>query len=243
VDAAATAILVATPSTNHGRVITCMSYGTGAATRLVGIERDIDSGGDASYYEVYYWDIGSVTDNFAGPYNLLLEAPNTGLGVTNFYSARDIVVASSGSADLMFVANRRWNNAEVQLFCVDITNPAAVTLVWSRTAVANGWASGAYPSGLAVNPDAGKLYVFLDGTRQVSEVNMADGVQTSIFTYGTGGGRAVAVDPAGNIITSNSADEHVRIWSPAGASSHTTASPVSVNVVHAPANVDDWMVY
>ncbi len=244
-DAAASAILVATPSAgNHGRVYTCMSYGTGAAKRLVGLDRDLDSGGDVSYYEAYYWDIGEATEDYTGAANLLLEAPNTGVGVTVNYTMRDIVVAASGAQDLLFVANRRSSNAQTMIYCVDITNPAAKTLVWAKTGADNGWPSDCGPSGLAVNADAGLLYVLLDATRQVAEVNMADGVQTSIFTYGTsGGGRAIGIDPAGNIITTDNGSEHVRIWSPGAASTYTTASPIAVNLTSPSADVNDWMVY
>jgi hypothetical protein len=41
----------------------------------------------------------------------------------------------------------------------------------------------------------------------------------------TGGSRGVAVDAAGNVLTSNAADEHVRMWSPPGASSYTSNQP------------------
>jgi hypothetical protein len=216
--------LLRTGSGNHGRVITCMTYGTGTGKMLVGIDRDAD-GADV-YPHINQWNIGYTVDNYTGDSTTLINAPATGLpGVVSAYSFRDIDIDSAGN---MYITNRRWSDAQTYLFCYNI--PAS-TLVWTMLGTDIGFVAGAYPTALALDEAKGKLYVSFDNTYindtiygEIAVFDTASGSRETTFFYTsitTGGSRDIAVDAVGNVLTANNADEHVRMWSPPGASSFT----------------------
>lgn len=239
---------IPTANNNHGRVISVVSKGTGSSTELYGIDRDLiyQSGDNASYYRIWKWDIGTTTTNYIGLPALFLQAPNTGVGVTDAYSHRDIDIDKAGT---MYIANRRWSNSQVHVYAVNL-NPKS--LKWSKTGAALGQASGWYPSGVAVDEPRGLVYILGDAYVAgqpypgVVPLNMSDGSKAGdVLDYSdstsTSGGRAIAVDAAGNVYTSHVSDEHVRQWSPPGPNSFTTTYYGQMNVPGT--NVEDWMVF
>lgn len=208
-------------SGNHGRVMVCMSVGTGPDKKLFGIDQD--SAPSASpYYKIMQWAIGETIENYTGDSTTFIDAPTTGLGVTA-YSHRDFVYDSN---NIIYVVNRRWDAAANHLYCYDFQNS---TMLWTKTGADLGLLSGNYPTAIAIDEARSKLYVLLSNslvtTGQVVVMIPSTGAVDTIFNYAentTGGANAIAVDDAGNIYTSNSVVEHVRMWSPPGPNSYTT---------------------
>lgn len=220
---------------NHGREYAIFSNGTGASTVLIGMSRDLDFGGDTSFYELWSWPVGTTTTNYTGAATMLLDAPTTGLGVTA-YTIRDVY---SDGIDL-FYTNQRWNNTETHVFATDL---ACTTARWNQTGAALGMISGAYPDGITA--DGNYLYVLGYGDRIVYRMNKATGAVVDSFVYtatGASSGKPVAVDAAGNVITGNNGTEHVRMFAPPdGANNFTTTYYGSFDV--SSTSVRDWTLY
>lgn len=238
---AASATLGATPE-NHGRVIVAEAYGTGSSKILVGADRDY---GGIGYPSVTYWNVGTATSMFSGTQELLILAPTDPVVGGALYSFRDLIIESSGGKDLLYLVNRRWSDAQLHFICceLDIGGATPVTVLWAKTAADVGLPSGNYPHGLAADLSKGLLYVCASGTDVIYQFDPDTGdllatIDPTTENWNYGG---FDIDDAGNLYTSNSTSEHVRMWSPPGASTYTTVFNDVITVTAV--GVDDWMVY
>lgn len=219
---------------NHGRVVSCMTY-TSGTTQMVGLDRDYD--GD-SYREVIKWPINSSVENYTGSYTVIAEAENTGLGVTDFNMGEDLIVDSNGN---MYVVNGSSALSRNWLWCFNLID-GSTTVKWKKTGTDLGIAANTYPCAIDIDEASGNLYVLYRAGKFVGVHNASDGALTDQFTFtstASASRGAIAVDAVGNVITANEADNHVRIWSPPGASSYTTTY---IDKMTFPVSIDDWML-
>ncbi len=225
-------------TSNHGRVIAATTF-TSGTKQLCGIHRDTYT---LTYnFPIIGWDVDTVTSGFLGSSYMMVDANVSGLGFGDGYSYRDLVIDSN---DICYVPNRRSSATQTNMFAFNVKTQ---TLVWSKTAADVGWAASTYPSGVALDEEIGILYVLCDGTTTIEALNMADGsVATALgnVDYGVGG-RAIATDVAGNVITTSNSDEHVRLWSPPGASSRAVDAADTITMSASPGvlKVPDWMLF
>lgn len=229
---------------NHGRVAACQTVTSNTVTTLVGYDRD-----SGSYRDIVYWSIGSTTENYTGPEGFLAHAPS-GYGLSDLYTIYDLVIDSEGK---IYVCNSRWTASQTSMFCADWDNPTAYNWrltgadIAAATDIANG--DGLYVRSIAVDERLNRVagltaYTYYSGGNWCIIVNRNTGAVEDAFnvtpeyyytTYG------VAFDPAGNVLTGDRYEDHLRMWSPPGPNSYTTEYSGQIEL-QATA-VKDWMVF
>ncbi|HPB32418.1 MAG TPA: hypothetical protein PLB62_13265, partial [Candidatus Sumerlaeota bacterium] len=232
---------------NHGRVLSCMSFTSGTATYLLGLDRDYDAAG--LYPKLQMWPVNDTVENFTGVPTRVLNSPSTGLGFSA-YTMMDFVIDSN---NVVYVCNARYAGAEMALFAFNLEPlpVSAANVKWTKTYNGLGLNEGAYPRSMDIDEAAGRLYVYYRNTTGGAKViahDIATGDIVDQFVVGTtststSARQGTAVDYAGNIMTCNNSDEHVRMWAPPGPNAAEVFAVDSIEVSNSLSDVRDWFLY
>ncbi len=231
---------------NHGRVLSCMSFTSGTATYLLGLDRDYDA---AAYPKLFMWPVNDTVENFTGVPTRVLNSASTGLGFSA-YTMADFVIDSN---NVVYVCNARYGGTENILFAFNLEPlpVSAANVKWTKTYNGLGLNEGAYPRSMDIDEAAGRLYVYYRNTTGGAKViahDIATGNIVDQFVVGTASAtstvrQGTAVDYAGNIMTCNNSDEHVRMWAPPGPNAAEVFAVDSIEVSNSLSDVRDWFLY
>lgn len=224
---------------NHDNAITAALTGTGVDRKLWEVDELKDVGTPwvvaGAPGDLIRFDIGTTPSNF-----LLqgTEARNSGLG--NFFTGRSIQFGRVSGTSKIYACCRRANNTAGNIAIVKYAIDAGYAITgadWTVENPAMSTSSGrtwVLSSALAVDEDRTRGAVGSDGTTTpnasggyIAIFNTSTGAYITSFQAHTGASvtvRGLDFDAAGNLCTSSSVDQHVRMWSPPdGPNSYTTS--------------------
>lgn len=220
----------------HGSIAGMWIGGTGAGRYMLVVDEDMPSA-TAGNGSVYRHNIGTATSGWNAAPTLIYDDATNGKAIINSSGICYPDAAGTG----LWVSQYRYTESATNPNVIHVT--AAGAIDWKSATNLTGQIDQMYGGSMALNANKTKMACGGVGYLKVFDIT-AFPTFTLLWSHTWTGNNTndVNFDVAGNVYLVNSSLERLRIYSPPGANSFTTASPAGQSIVRT-SDVKNWLMY